>query len=87
MYHHIAVVNFLKSSGAKSKRGIGGNPLINDKFRVAVNDGNLAEVKRLLNEGADINAQAQDGYTALMSVSFDGRLEVVKLLLDEGAGR
>ena len=81
MYNHSEVVAFLKANGGKS----GGNPVINGKFRIAADDGNLAEIKRLLSEGADINAQAQDGYTALMSVSFDGRLEVVKLLLDEGA--
>jgi hypothetical protein len=49
-------------------------------------DGSVASVLRLLLEhGADINAQNQDGRTPLHMASFDGALEVVRLLLEHGA--
>jgi len=48
--------------------------------------GNLPLVKRLLEKGADVNAQrTKDGTTVLMETTEEGRTEVVKLLLDRGA--
>ena len=49
-------------------------------------DGSVISVLRLLLEqGADINAQNQDGRTPLHMASFDRALEVVRLLLEHGA--
>ena len=45
--------------------------------------GRLEEVKRLLNEGANVNAKDDGGMTALMAASGQGRVEVVKVLLDK----
>ena len=42
-------------------------------------------VELLLQKGADINARANDGNTALKSAALEGNAEVVKLLLEKGA--
>ena len=46
--------------------------------------GDTAEVKRLLDAGADVNAKSEDGFTPLHYASMEGRGEVVKLLLAAG---
>jgi len=51
----------------------------------AVLSGNLAEVKRLLEEGSDVNAKGEYGMTPLMWAAGIGRIEMVKFLLSKGA--
>ena len=52
---------------------------------VAASDGDLSRVKQFLQEGVDINAQDENGYSALhAAVSYD-HLELVKFLLANGA--
>jgi ankyrin repeat protein len=45
----------------------------------------IAEVKRLLEKGADVNAPDEDGDTALMWAVFKGHKDVVKVLHKWGA--
>ena len=45
--------------------------------------GDLSEVKRLLDNGANVNARRQDGITALMGASLEGYPEIVELLLSK----
>jgi ankyrin repeat protein len=53
----------------------------------AAEKGDVAEVRRLLDEGADINAkEEQHGFTALVVAMDNGRSDVVKLLLEKGDG-
>ncbi|KAK6835061.1 hypothetical protein PG987_009755 [Apiospora arundinis] len=47
-------------------------------------EGNLAIVKRLIDEGADLNAVDDEGLTALEYAARDGRLDMVQLLLSRG---
>jgi len=54
-------------------------------LRIAANSGRLEEVKRLLNEGADVNARAMNGMTPLILAAWMGHTEVVELLLRHGA--
>lgn len=48
---------------------------------LAVSHGNIDMVQMLLDAGADINIQDEDGSTALMCAAEHGRIDIVKLLL------
>ena len=54
-------------------------------FFESVRSGDYAEVKRLIEEGANVNAKDNDGATALMWASLKGHQEVSKLLIEAGA--
>lgn len=58
---------------------------LNDKLYEATRTGNLAEVKSLLDQGADVNAKFRYGTTALFKAAERGHTDVVKLLLERGA--
>jgi len=47
--------------------------------------GDVEKVISLLDNGADVNAKDQRGWTALMAAANSGHAEMVKLLLDKGA--
>jgi uncharacterized protein len=51
----------------------------------AVRGNNLDVVKLLIDAKADVNAQEEEGSTALMLAAFQGNLEMVKLLVAAGA--
>ena len=46
-------------------------------------EGNLDEVRRLLYAGANVNAQLDEGITALIIASSKGHVDVVRLLLQQ----
>ncbi len=46
---------------------------------------NFAEIKALLEKGADVNQKDADGATALMKAAYLGNFQLVKLLVDKGA--
>jgi uncharacterized protein len=52
---------------------------------LAAFEGNLPLVRRLLEQGADVNARDRDGDTALMFAAFKGHTAIVGLLLAYGA--
>ena len=54
-------------------------------FFQSVKSGDYAEVKKLLEEGVDVNDKTPDGYTALMLAAGAGHLNILELLLLEGA--
>lgn len=56
---------------------------VNKQLLDAARNGDLNEVKRLLQRGADVNAQDQNGTSALMMAA--GNLDIVKLLVSHGA--
>ena len=63
---------------------------MSDELMQAAQAGNLAEVQRLIAAGADVNAVAEGGWTALMRACYNAELkqgfaEVVKALVDAGA--
>ncbi len=51
----------------------------------AATKGHMHEVRRLLSEGAHVNAKWPGGWTALICAVHSGNAEVVQLLLDRGA--
>lgn len=51
----------------------------------AAGDGDVDRIKALLQKGADPNALAMDGWTALTMASREGHVEAVNLLLHSGA--
>ncbi|HEV3468973.1 MAG TPA: ankyrin repeat domain-containing protein [Pyrinomonadaceae bacterium] len=58
---------------------------LNEQLYEAVRRGDAAEVKALLDRGADVNAKFRYGATALFKAAERGHVEVVKLLLERGA--
>jgi len=55
------------------------------KLIAASQSGETDKVKRLLAEGADVNARDREEWTALIHASRNGHAGVVELLLDRGA--
>lgn len=60
-------------------------PKIYSELLDAVPSGNVEEVKKLLNKGADVNTRDENGITALMLASADGYKDIVDLLITKGA--
>ena len=58
---------------------------LNKELLEAVKKGNLEIVKYLVGIGADVNAEDNDGWTALMSGASGGNLNVVKYFIEKGA--
>ncbi|MDD5773296.1 MAG: ankyrin repeat domain-containing protein [bacterium] len=50
----------------------------------AVEMGNVIEVKRLLETGADINTKNRQGWTILNIAIYNGYIDVIKLLIEKG---
>jgi ankyrin repeat protein len=57
----------------------------NSELIAASHQGRLEEVKRLLDEGVDVNAKEKGGQTALVMAAMNGHTNTVKLLLGKGA--
>jgi ankyrin repeat protein len=55
------------------------------QLQKACKSGDLVTVRKLLDEGIDVNWKNQSGMTAFMWASGRGHIEVMKLLLDRGA--
>jgi len=55
------------------------------KIEVAIYTGNLSELKRMVESGANVNALSKDADLPLSSAAFHGRLEHVRFLLQKGA--
>lgn len=51
----------------------------------AARDGDTDAVQKLLQQGADVNEQTEDGWTALMRAADEGHTEIVQILLEAGA--
>ena len=72
--------NKFRKTRSKKQRGGEVNDLIQASF-----NGDILKVKKLLEEGADINAKDEDGKSALQMASSYGHTDIVKLLLEAGA--
>ncbi len=80
---HTAVVEFLHKTGVDinftTKSGY--TPLMHASLR----SDNLEVIQFLLDNGANVNAKALDGSTALMGAAQYGHLSIIELLLKNGA--
>ena len=56
-----------------------------EQLQEAARKGDAVTVKKLLDEGVDVNTKFRYGATALFYASDHGHVEVVKVLLDKGA--
>src|SRR5687767_6117442 len=56
-----------------------------EQLSEAARKGDAATVKKLLDEGVDVNTKFRYGATAIFYASDHGHVEVVKVLLDKGA--
>lgn len=54
-------------------------------LEVATQNGRLSIVKKLLANGANVNAKQDDGWTSLMTAADVGNIQIVQALLDAGA--
>lgn len=60
---------------------------LNAHFLYASIKGDLTEVRRLLEMGADVNAKNSSGINALMDCALCGHKELAKFLLEKGIER
>ena len=58
---------------------------MNENLNTAAREGNLNAVKKLVANGANINAADNDGWTQLYCAARNGHLNVVKYLVSQGA--
>ena len=58
---------------------------LNQKLIEAVDNKNITEIKSLLNQGANVNAQEKYGWTPLHWAALNGYYDVAKLLIENGA--
>ncbi len=72
-------MNITASGGTQVVAGVR-TPLHNAAY-----EGNIAEVKRFLADGADVNAGDDQGVSPLMFAASNGRTEMIRVLLAEGA--
>jgi hypothetical protein len=76
----------VQQPSGKATPAVGPQPeSLNDQLIVAARSGRLEEVKRLLDQGADVNARGMWGLTPLIWASSKGHLAVVNLLVQRGA--
>ena len=58
---------------------------LNEELLLAATRGDHRRVQDLLSDGADVNFQDNNGYTALMLATINGKVDTVRTLLDSGA--
>ncbi|KAH0739750.1 hypothetical protein KY290_038455 [Solanum tuberosum] len=59
--------------------------LLGDTLHRAARKGDVADIKKCIAEGANVNGKDQNGWTPLHRAAFKGRVEVVKVLVNNRA--
>ena len=60
-------------------------PAVNSQFMEAVENGDSERIQALLQEGADVDTQNEEGWSAIIAMSVFGNTRTVQVLLDAGA--
>lgn len=58
-----------------------------DDLIVAAGKGDVAKIKRLVEQGADKETKGNYGYTSLLLAAYRGHFDVVKYLVEQGADK
>lgn len=58
---------------------------VDPRIKLAVKEGNVLEVKRLIDEGVDIKQVDEVGFTLLHHAAVIGNIEIIEILLNNGA--
>ncbi|NER00289.1 MAG: ankyrin repeat domain-containing protein [Cyanothece sp. SIO2G6] len=74
------ISEILLAAGANPRKGRSEPPIIH-----ASSSKNIEFVKLLIASGADVNIPAEGGFTALMAAAISGSLDMVALLVENGA--
>ncbi|MEH7377743.1 ankyrin repeat domain-containing protein [Neobacillus drentensis] len=69
----------------KQEKEIKGAIDVNDKLFQAVENTETDTIRRLIEEGIDINSQDSQGRTATMIATYNNDVEIAKILIDAGA--
>ena len=75
------IVNMLRKNGGKTTKQLSNQ----DALTSACLSGNIITIKKLIKDGAHINAKGRTGVTPLNIAVYSGNRKVVKFLLDNGA--
>ena len=95
-YYQIELIEFLVNEGAVTNRNIlrmtselptgsSNQDVLNRQLRSAVINHDLNRVKQLIGQGANINAEDDDGFTILVTALASYHLELVDYLIARGA--
>jgi len=82
-YNHAGIVSYLLEKGAHD--GKSGGPRQNLPIHTAAKEGDLSEVKRQLDNGADIESKGERGCTPLRFAVENNHVGIVEYLLSRGA--
>jgi ankyrin repeat protein len=83
-FGHPAIVKFLLDEGADVNQ-VAENPIRIAPIHAAVSNKDLETVRLLIENGADVNAPQQKGFTPLHGAAGNGSVEIMDLLLAHGA--
>lgn len=80
----ILLALFVLTAGAAAAAAQDAKQPLNEQLWEAARKGDPAEVRALLDKGADVNAKFRYGQTALFKAAERGHTEVAKLLIERG---
>ena len=80
----LTTINLLITGFEASDHFVPPQATIEDLLK-AVNADDISRIKNLLNEGLDVNGMNEDGWSALMVAASKGSMEILKLLIENGA--
>ena len=81
------IAKFLEENGAKEFFDEETAKELSKRLIEVCANGEKKDVEELIDMGADVNAEDDCGYTALLMASVEGHKEIVEFLIQKGRGR